>query len=152
MISSASIQGKPHSFDDAVLRLSKVTRGTFGALPSSCYGNDSTARAVNAARAPLFARASDTALGAQWASGQLFADTCYAANNLTGSLVGTAFIARDVMQIVDALGEDGLLRYWGELAKALHTMGNDLTQSQGFRTVLYSAQRLLLCSRRRWTR
>ncbi|KAM7200718.1 TAP-like domain containing protein [Naviculisporaceae sp. PSN 640] len=27
--------------------------------------------------------------------------------------VGTTFVARDMMQIVDALGEDGLLRYWG---------------------------------------
>lgn len=27
--------------------------------------------------------------------------------------MGTAFVARDMMQIVDALKEDGLLRYWG---------------------------------------
>lgn len=27
--------------------------------------------------------------------------------------MSTAFIARDMMQIVDALGEDGLLRYYG---------------------------------------
>lgn len=31
----------------------------------------------------------------------------------TGDLVGMAFAARDMMQIVDALGEDGMLRYWG---------------------------------------
>ena len=31
-----------------------------------------------------------------------------------GELVGTAFTARDMMQIVDALGGDGLLRYWGK--------------------------------------
>ncbi|KAL4866480.1 hypothetical protein BDV12DRAFT_199080 [Aspergillus spectabilis] len=30
-----------------------------------------------------------------------------------GSLIGTAFAARDLMQIVDAIEEDGLLRYWG---------------------------------------
>jgi pimeloyl-ACP methyl ester carboxylesterase len=28
--------------------------------------------------------------------------------------MSTAFIARDMMQIVDALGEDGLLRYYGQ--------------------------------------
>jgi hypothetical protein len=44
----------------------------------------------------------------------VFADTCYAANSNTGSLIGTAFTARDMMQIVDALGGDGLLRYWGK--------------------------------------
>jgi hypothetical protein len=31
-----------------------------------------------------------------------------------GTLLGTAFTARDMVRIVDALGEDGLLRYWGE--------------------------------------
>ncbi|KAM7195852.1 TAP-like domain containing protein [Rhypophila sp. PSN 637] len=30
-----------------------------------------------------------------------------------GEYVGTTFVARDMTQIVDALGEDGLLRYWG---------------------------------------
>lgn len=34
--------------------------------------------------------------------------------NVTGEFVGTAFVARDFMAVVDALGEDGLLRYWGE--------------------------------------
>ena len=33
--------------------------------------------------------------------------------NNTGSLIGTGFVARDMMQIVEALNEDGLLRYWG---------------------------------------
>jgi hypothetical protein len=42
------------------------------------------------------------------------ADDCYEAQNKTGSLIGRAFVARDMMQIVDALDEDGLLRYWGE--------------------------------------
>lgn len=31
-----------------------------------------------------------------------------------GELIGTAFTARDMMRVLDALGEDGLLRYWGE--------------------------------------
>lgn len=33
--------------------------------------------------------------------------------NVTGELIGTAFVARDMVEIIDALGEDGLLRYWG---------------------------------------
>jgi hypothetical protein len=28
-------------------------------------------------------------------------------------MLGTAFQARDLMQLVDALQEDGMLRYWG---------------------------------------
>ena len=31
-----------------------------------------------------------------------------------GSYIGTAFVARDLMSVVDALGEDGMLRYWGK--------------------------------------
>lgn len=31
-----------------------------------------------------------------------------------GSLVGTAFVARDINAITEALGEDGLIRYWGK--------------------------------------
>ncbi|KAH8903629.1 TAP domain-containing protein [Coniochaeta sp. PMI_546] len=91
------------------------TRGTYNTLPFLCYADDVT-RAVGAVSMPTFGRSSETALGAQWANGELFAENCYAANNLTGSLIGTAFIARDVMQIVDALSEEGqgdLLNYWG---------------------------------------
>jgi hypothetical protein len=31
-----------------------------------------------------------------------------------GSLLGTAFVVRDMVRIIDALGEDGLLRYYGK--------------------------------------
>ena len=30
-----------------------------------------------------------------------------------GELMGTAFVARDINAICDALDEDGLIRYWG---------------------------------------
>ncbi len=42
-----------------------------------------------------------------------FAEACYSTMNATGELIGTAFVARDMVEIIDALGEDGLLRYWG---------------------------------------
>lgn len=45
-------------------------------------------------------------------AGQL-ADYCAQQANETGTLIGTVFTARDMMEIVDALGEDGLLRYYG---------------------------------------
>ncbi|KDN66633.1 putative TAP domain-containing protein [Colletotrichum sublineola] len=48
-----------------------------------------------------------------WATAKLLADKCYKRNRESGRLIGSAFVARDMMKIVDALGEDGLLRYWG---------------------------------------
>ena len=41
------------------------------------------------------------------------AKACYAADNKTRSYLGTGFVARDLISVVDALGEDGMLRYWG---------------------------------------
>lgn len=54
------------------------------------------------------------ALGTIWAQSKLYVDECY--DNQTPEmmgLIGTAFVVRDMMKIVDALKEDGLLRYWG---------------------------------------
>ncbi|KAK5172241.1 uncharacterized protein LTR77_003879 [Saxophila tyrrhenica] len=50
-----------------------------------------------------------------WQSAGQVADACYAQNreDETATLIGTAFVARDIMEIVDALDEDGLLRYYG---------------------------------------
>ena len=43
------------------------------------------------------------------------AQTCANATyNAAGQLIGTAFVARDVLSIVNALGEDGLIRYVGK--------------------------------------
>lgn len=56
------------------------------------------------------------ALVNDWANSQVIANICQTKNNSTdvAELIGTTFIARDMMQIVDALNEDGLLRFWGE--------------------------------------
>ena len=59
--------------------------------------------------------ASDTSPGYLWSITNIMAQLCYQNGNDTGSFLGTAFVVRDMMQIVDALDEDGLLRYWGEL-------------------------------------
>jgi pimeloyl-ACP methyl ester carboxylesterase len=40
-------------------------------------------------------------------------DNCAELQKQNGSLIGTAFTARDAMQIVDAVQEDGLISYWG---------------------------------------
>jgi hypothetical protein len=49
-----------------------------------------------------------------WARSTIYDQNCAAHQNKTGSLIGTAFVVRDLFQVVDALNEDGLLRYWGE--------------------------------------
>lgn len=61
----------------------------------------------------LLADASDVALGELWANAGVTVEACKETLE-GGELVGTAFVARDLMQVVDALDEDGLLRYWGK--------------------------------------
>ena len=50
--------------------------------------------------------------GGYEAAGEI-ADFCATQANETGTLIGTAFVARDMIEIVEALNEDGLLRYYG---------------------------------------
>ncbi|KAL1620821.1 hypothetical protein SLS56_009488 [Neofusicoccum ribis] len=59
--------------------------------------------------------ATDTALGETWAFSKNYVDTCKSNPNATsiGDKIGTTYVARDLLSVVDALGEDGLLRYWG---------------------------------------
>lgn len=61
----------------------------------------------------ILSDANDVAANELWANTGAFANLCGEAQNETGELIGTAFVARDMMQIVDALDEDGLLRLWG---------------------------------------
>lgn len=63
---------------------------------------------------PLIAgNSSITALTTLWGMAQVTANACQENSKDIGRLVGTTFTARDMMRIVDALEEDGLLRYWG---------------------------------------
>lgn len=48
-----------------------------------------------------------------WQSMQQVANACYETQQENGRFLSTAFTAKDIMRIVDALGEDGKLRYWG---------------------------------------
>lgn len=59
--------------------------------------------------------ASDVAMGQLWAQAKMKSDVCKSGpGNATARLVGTPFVARDFIKVVDALGEDGMLRYWGK--------------------------------------
>ncbi|KAK8135816.1 proteinase [Apiospora sp. TS-2023a] len=89
-------------------------RGTGNTIPFSCYQNETLRRAGQVTVRSDRANSSDATPGRLWAEAQVLANDCGSAlANTTGSLVGTAFTARDFMKVVDALGEDGLLRYWG---------------------------------------
>ena len=87
--------------------------GTGDTLPFSCYLNDSD-RTQALLKIPSTTNISDVAIGTSWAVHQTLAENCYDNAREVGELIGTAFVARDMMQIVDALQEDGLLRYWGK--------------------------------------
>ncbi|KAK1566209.1 uncharacterized protein LY79DRAFT_584920 [Colletotrichum navitas] len=84
-------------------------RGTGNTLPFSCF-EDEQEKLSYFMKNP---KSSDKTLARLWATAKLFADKCYERNKEIGGLVGSAFVARDLMKIVDALGKDGLLRYWG---------------------------------------
>ncbi|KAK8047277.1 hypothetical protein PG996_015341 [Apiospora saccharicola] len=91
-----------------------ICSGTGNTIPFSCYQNETLRRAGQATVRSDRANSSDATPGRLWAEAQVLANDCGSAlANTTGSLVGTAFTARDFMKVVDALGEDGLLRYWG---------------------------------------
>ncbi|PGH15309.1 hypothetical protein AJ79_02474 [Helicocarpus griseus UAMH5409] len=48
-----------------------------------------------------------------WDDSAYVAETCYEAQKSKGSFLSTAFVARDMKRIIEAIGEDGKLRFWG---------------------------------------
>ncbi|KAI1860287.1 uncharacterized protein JN550_011665 [Neoarthrinium moseri] len=87
-----------------------IPRGTNNTMPFSCYTSQAS-RYVG--EKPLATNASDVALAEVWAQSSIFVSACETLQNDTGRLIGTAFTARDTMQVVEALEEDKMLRYWG---------------------------------------
>ncbi|KAE8385908.1 hypothetical protein BDV23DRAFT_187812 [Aspergillus alliaceus] len=92
-----------------------VTRWYAGAgniIRFSWYATEEE-RSAAATYPSLSGNASDVALGTNNVTSRVFANICYATQNRTGQFMISAFTARDHMLILDAPGEDGLLRYWG---------------------------------------
>ncbi|KAL8806805.1 MAG: hypothetical protein Q9182_001065 [Xanthomendoza sp. 2 TL-2023] len=87
-------------------------RGVGNTIPFSCYPND-TLRTTYNLKAPVFLNSSDNAIGAIWAARQTLVRSCLDNAKDRGDLIGTGYVARDLMQIVDALDEGGLLNYLG---------------------------------------
>ncbi|KAI1175420.1 TAP-like protein-domain-containing protein [Nemania sp. FL0916] len=88
-------------------------RGTAETLTFSCFDN-TTIRTQFTSQLGL-GNASDVQRGVIWAAGKNYADACanYPDAQKKAPIINTAFTARDAMQIVDAVEEDRLLRYWG---------------------------------------
>lgn len=91
--------------------ISLFISGTNDTLPFNCYSSEFL-RLLGTPT--LSGNASNAAIGQVWALAALYAGNCAAVQSETGELIGTAFVARDMIQVVDALKEDGMLRYWGK--------------------------------------
>lgn len=87
-------------------------------MPFSCF-DDNTRRAAITSLSPITTNDSDTSLGLSWSVNKVISEACYEKNKEIGEFMSTAFIARDMMEIVDGLGEDGLLRYYGSFGRIL---------------------------------
>ncbi|KAB8211571.1 Alpha/Beta hydrolase protein [Aspergillus parasiticus] len=91
-------------------------RGTANTLTAYCSRNVTEQVAARTeSRFNDFPLPSDTmGIGRQWAGSGLYAEFCSEGElQENGAYLGTAFTARDLMQIVDAVTDDGLLKYWG---------------------------------------
>ncbi|KAM5463507.1 hypothetical protein MauCBS54593_007501 [Microsporum audouinii] len=92
-------------------------RGTENTLTFSCFKDDNERLAViSKGRYEELLSPNDRApLGRLWSTASIFADICgrYPEAKERGKLISTSFTARDLMEIVDAVEDDGLLRYWG---------------------------------------
>ncbi|KAL3491512.1 TAP-like protein-domain-containing protein [Aspergillus germanicus] len=91
-------------------------RGTANTLTVSCFNTSAERISTYYYDTKNIADPEDTALiGKAWGGSKVLANECYNYPDFrqNASMVGTAFSARDLMQIVDAIEPDGLLRYWG---------------------------------------
>jgi hypothetical protein len=88
-------------------------RGTENTLALSCYEDEFETLKMYFDIYPT-SNSSEFAAERLWARAGIDANLCYNHAGENGSLVSTAFTARDLISIVDALDEDGMLRYYGK--------------------------------------
>lgn len=84
-------------------------------MPFSCFNTSAERLAANDKYHDAPLDAYPHALAEGWAKTKAWNNVCTIRNkdSVNGTLLGTAFVVRDMMKIVDALGEDGKLRLWG---------------------------------------
>lgn len=92
------------------------------ALPFTCFSTPVDRTLANAKYPFLPGNSTEEDLVTTFANANAISNLCAekhdAAKNSTNrspvpTLIGTGSVARDLMAVVDALGEDGLLRFWG---------------------------------------
>ncbi|KAK2764477.1 hypothetical protein FQN54_009172 [Arachnomyces sp. PD_36] len=91
-------------------------RGTANTLTASCFNTELERQLiVGQPMSVVPSREDELALGRLWGQTQIAEDSCFNFPGFQeqGSLIGTSFAARDLLELVDALEEDGLLRYYG---------------------------------------
>ena len=97
--------------------LSWDPRGTGKTIPFQCAPptglTDDTTNTKRDIEPLVRANATEGFLEYGWDFAGQIADSCAQQSNDTGTLIGTAFTARDVIQIVDALDDGNLLHYYG---------------------------------------
>lgn len=97
-------------------------RGTEKTITFSCFDTPAEREIAGLKFPYLPVDAHETALAETYAGAQATSNICrekYKGNH-NPEFIGTAFVARDLMSVVDALDEDGLLRFWGEFELALY--------------------------------
>ena len=88
-------------------------RGTGNTIPFNCTPSDGSSLTKRDTGVLVSTNVTERFLHGGWDDAVFKADLCQATNNKTGRYLGTTFVARDMLQIVDGLGEDGMLRYYG---------------------------------------
>ena len=90
-------------------------RGTGKTLPFACNISGATGNQKRNEEGDHLIKVNSTEafLNAGYDQAVAYAEACYESNKGVGEYIGTTFAARDVMQIVDALGDGGMLRYYG---------------------------------------
>lgn len=89
-------------------------RGTGRTLPTSCT-NISAGGSLDKRDTPLFSEDLMDLYDRKETGYLAVAAICGAGLAETGHLYGTTYVARDMKEIVDALEEDGMLRYYGTI-------------------------------------
>jgi pimeloyl-ACP methyl ester carboxylesterase len=83
-------------------------RGTRNTLTFRCWDDPGTGVLTTE-----WYNSSDTNPDRLWSEATIVSELCYNRLRDIGSHVGMAAVSRDMISIVDALDEDGLVRYWG---------------------------------------
>ncbi|KAH6842325.1 TAP-like protein-domain-containing protein [Chaetomium sp. MPI-CAGE-AT-0009] len=87
--------------------------GTGTTIPFVCTNNTYTmGQITNELRSSLESEISERR---SWERGAVDANICKEDGNADdiGEFIGTAFVARDMLRVAEAIAEDGLIRYWG---------------------------------------